>query len=325
MQPIGIEYCLKFTSTNSCQLVNQFSINNLTFNDLLRMQMQGKGKYLILILCGFLSFEAFGYEAAGIRFIENLGQWDKKVFYKAAIPGGDLYILKNKLKYVFYRKGQRGHEGLYDENESALRLGVSPSNKNLIHSVELSFQGANDYSEIVSKNAFPEMLNFIKGTDEQHWATGVTSYSELIIDEIYAGIDFRLYFSSGGMKYDFIVSPGADPSQIQMKYEGQNELKIHEGKIIVGTVHGYFFENVPVSYSESSSRKKSVLTEFELDKDIIRFNFPHGYDTSTQLVIDPELIFSTYSGSYADNWGFTATYDDHGNLYSGGKIGRAHV
>src|SRR5690606_29483546 len=32
----------------------------------------------------------------------------------------------------------------------------------------------------------------------------------------------------------------------------------------------------------------------------------------------PALIFSTYSGSYADNWGFTATYDDDGNLYSGG-------
>ncbi len=285
------------------------------------MQMQGKGKYLILlILFGFLSFEAFGHEPAGIRFIENLGQWNKKVFYKAAIPGGDLYVLKNKLKYVFYRKGQRGHEGILDENESASRQGSSPSNKNLIHSVEISFQGANDYSEIVSKNAFPERLNFIKGTDEQHWATGVTSYSELIIDEMYKGIDFRLYFASDGMKYDFIVSPGADPSQIKMKYEGQNELKIHQGKIVVGTVHGYFFENVPVSYSESNSRKKSVLTEYELQKDIISFNFPEGYDTNVQLVIDPELIFSTYSGSYADNWGFTATYDDHGNLYSGGIV-----
>ena len=34
--------------------------------------------------------------------------------------------------------------------------------------------------------------------------------------------------------------------------------------------------------------------------------------------IDPLLIFSTYSGSNADNWGNTATFDKIGNLYSGG-------
>ena len=37
-----------------------------------------------------------------------------------------------------------------------------------------------------------------------------------------------------------------------------------------------------------------------------------------KTVIDPELIFSTYSGSTVDNFGFTASYDDEGNLYSGG-------
>ena len=35
------------------------------------------------------------------------------------------------------------------------------------------------------------------------------------------------------------------------------------------------------------------------------------------LVIDPELVFSTYSGSSADNFGYTATYDKQGNLYAG--------
>ena len=36
------------------------------------------------------------------------------------------------------------------------------------------------------------------------------------------------------------------------------------------------------------------------------------------MVIDPTVVFSTYSGSTADNWGYTATYDSHGNLYGGG-------
>ena len=30
------------------------------------------------------------------------------------------------------------------------------------------------------------------------------------------------------------------------------------------------------------------------------------------------MIFSTYSGSVSDNWGFTATYDASGRMYLGG-------
>ena len=35
------------------------------------------------------------------------------------------------------------------------------------------------------------------------------------------------------------------------------------------------------------------------------------------MVIDPVLEFSTYSGSTADNFGYTATYDNFGFLYAG--------
>ena len=45
---------------------------------------------------------------------------------------------------------------------------------------------------------------------------------------------------------------------------------------------------------------------------------PEGYDNSEQLIIDPTWIFSTLTGSASDNWGFTATYDTTGALYSGG-------
>lgn len=284
------------------------------------MLMQGKHPFILLLLFCFLSINVFGDGYRAARFVENKGQWNENVLYKAAIPGGDLYILKNKLKYVFYQTGQKGHEGLFEESETALRQSKNSQYDNLIHSVEISFQGSNISSSIYGTSALPEVLNFFKGTDEQHWATGVSSYSEIIIDDLYDGIDFHLYSSSGGLKYDLIVSPGSDPGQIKMKYEGQNELKIHEGKIVVGTVHGYFIENVPVSYSESNLKKEPVQTEFKIQDDLVSFHFPEGYDINSKLVIDPELIFSTYSGSFADNWGFTATYDDHGNLYSGGIV-----
>lgn len=256
-------------------------------------------------------------ENAGFRFIENKGQWHNDVFFRASIPGGDLYVLKNKLKYVFYDNHHKGHDGLND-NTSNFRQDKTYINS--VHSIELSFHESNIGAAISGKGKYPETVNYIKGPDKQKWVYGTKAYAELEIKGLYEGVDFVMYSSRGALKYDFVVAPGSDPSQILLKYEGQNDIKIHDGKVVLSTVFGQLIENVPVSYAKSNLRTETVQTEFELIDDLVRFNFPSGYDASSKLVIDPELIFSTYSGSYADNWGFTATYDDEGNLYSGGIV-----
>ncbi len=52
-----------------------------------------------------------------------------------------------------------------------------------------------------------------------------------------------------------------------------------------------------------------------------RVGFKVGYYAKGKtLVIDPTLVFSSFSGSLADNWGYTATYDNQGNLYGGGIV-----
>jgi gliding motility-associated-like protein len=44
------------------------------------------------------------------------------------------------------------------------------------------------------------------------------------------------------------------------------------------------------------------------------------YDRTQPLVIDPSIIFCSFSGSTADNWGFTATYGPDGSLFAGGIV-----
>lgn len=53
---------------------------------------------------------------------------------------------------------------------------------------------------------------------------------------------------------------------------------------------------------------------------VVTFKITGKYAKKYALVIDPKLIFSTYSGSIADNWGNTATFDEAGNMYSGGTV-----
>lgn len=260
--------------------------------------------------------EAYCNEQSDFRFIENKGQWHPDVMFRTAIPGGDLYILKNKLKYVFYQNPHRGHEGISDAHNHRRES----DDIHDVHSIDLSFFNSKSEAYLTGLDKVPGAVNYIKGSDPQKWVYGAKAFLRIRIEELYDGIDFVMYSDHGTLKYDFVVQPGSDPKQIALKYEGQHELKIREQKLVIGTVHGQLIENVPISYAKSNARTESVPTQFEINDGMVNFSFPNGYNKDNELVIDPELIFSTYSGSFADNWGFTATFDDEGNLYSGGIV-----
>ncbi|MBS1632544.1 MAG: PKD domain-containing protein, partial [Bacteroidetes bacterium] len=59
--------------------------------------------------------------------------------------------------------------------------------------------------------------------------------------------------------------------------------------------------------------------KYEIKDNIVRFNIKE-YDPALTLVIDPSLIFCSFSGSKVDNWGFTATYGPDGSMYGGGIV-----
>src|SRR5690606_14186884 len=69
-----------------------------------------------------------------------------------------------------------------------------------------------------------------------------------------------------------------------------------------------------------NGKEQEVPCKFVLKGNEVTFAFPKGYRKKLPLIIDPTLLYSSYSGSTADNWGFTATYDDAGNIYSGGVV-----
>ncbi len=69
----------------------------------------------------------------------------------------------------------------------------------------------------------------------------------------------------------------------------------------------------------SAEEKLRVDCKFKLEGNVLSFDLGK-YDESKVLVIDPTLIFSTYSGSTAANFGYTATFDSEGFLYSGSTV-----
>jgi hypothetical protein len=120
------------------------------------------------------------------------------------------------------------------------------------------------------------------------------------------------------IKYDFVVKPEANSELIMLDYEGAEGIYVDKkGNLVIETSIGKVFEKKPYAFQRKGEEIMEVPCQFRVKNNQVQFYFPKGYDSSLELVIDPTLMFSTYSGATTNNFGYTATFDSKGFLYSG--------
>jgi hypothetical protein len=268
-----------------------------------------------LWLCCFISVVAYADPDPGIRFIENKKQWKGQVQYAARVSGGSFSLLPGKFRYVFLDQQRIG------EIHDAAHHGAEPIVKNdQLNGVmiEVAFEGANQKSEPMPFGKFSEYYNYFLGNDPSSWSSAVAAYRGVLYPSFYDDIDLKIYSQGSNLKYDFVVKPYADVRQITFSYEGIEALTEKNGDLIAVTSIVAITEKKPVAYQFIDGKKVWIPCAYRVMKGRVSFDLPDGYDPCYELIIDPLLIFSTYSGSTADNWGSTATPAEHGQMYSAG-------
>lgn len=255
----------------------------------------------------------------GTKFIKNECQWDEHVDYVAHLPGGALQLRDNGFSYLFYdqkRMDELHHQG--HEGEEGIVIPFVAA-----HYVQVSFVGSNPAS-IKPFGKRPEYYNYFIGRDPSAWSSHVLAYEGVYYSDFYPGIDLKVYSLGNNTKYDLIISAGADPNQISINYSGADQLFLSKGDLVIQASQFEAREARPVAFQHINGEKIFVSCSFVVQKDRVQFHFPNGYDPCYPLTIDPLLIFSSFSGSTADNWGSTATPGENGTLYSSG-ITNHHV
>ncbi|MFN8348183.1 MAG: gliding motility-associated C-terminal domain-containing protein [Spirosomataceae bacterium] len=253
---------------------------------------------------------------AAVRFVRNQGQWDASVRYRADIPGGYLLLKEKSLMYVFWDTDALSSRHAAAGKASAARLSEGING----HAVEVAFEGANSAVQVKEEHPNAAKFNYFIGNDPSHWAANVPAFGEIVYHEVYPGIDFKMYAFRETLKYEFLVAPHADASKIKLRYQGSKELKLADNQLSVQTSVNSFRELKPYTYQDADNRTREIATQYRLEGEYLSFDFPKGYDRTLPLTIDPELVFSTFSGSFANNFGHAATYDEQGNMYSVGTL-----
>jgi gliding motility-associated-like protein len=265
-----------------------------------------------LLFCAYLLLGSIvkGQSQHGISYIENKGQWPEHVHASADIGGGKVFVEEQGFTYHLYDLSaiRESHDEGKIFNPEEVRIRG--------HVYRVKFENAHT-TDIHFREKKKTYYNYFLGQDENKWAGGCASFRGMLLPTLYDQIDMHVYSNGPFMKYDMIVRPGGDPNQIMMNYEGIEQIKIDQERLIIRTSIHETIEQKPIAYQIISGIKKDVKCAYKLIGHTVTFDFPDGYNKKEELIIDPELVFSTYSGSFSDNFGYTATYDEDGYLYSG--------
>lgn len=279
-------------------------------------------------------------------FRENKGQWNQAVAYRSEIPGGYIYLRKGGFTYAlldqqdlsslddyFHGAAYRGDTATpgamyvvgprhHGNRRQPAPGGSSRPGAPLIHgyAYQVDFLNPDPDVRLVADHPSETRYNYLVGNDSSRWGRNIHDYAGVTYKNIYAHIDARVYALSSGLKYDLIVYPGSDPARIRLAYRGTQGLRIKRGHLHITTPLGEVIEVAPYAYQGDGAGKREVPVSYRLRDSIVSFHIGKGYDPTLPLVIDPRLIFATYSGSTSDNWGYTATYDAQGDLFMGGIV-----
>jgi gliding motility-associated-like protein len=303
-------------------------------------KMIGRTFFLIL-----LCTRGFGQDY--LQFIENKGQWDANIRFQGQIGTGAFALQKTGYRILLHNKadldkvyesmhphGTGKPSGTGQQQVNAINKtetptiekpgegggnssGDLPLTKVRSHAYEMRFLNANPDPVIVPDKALNSHVNYFIGNDPSKWAGDCQIYQAVLYRDVYPNIDVRYYTANGVLKYDFIVHPGGDISRIAMYFDGVDGLRLNKGNLIVKTSVDEVTEQTPYTYQLTGNTRKEIPCRFDVKGNIVTFKLEGSYEKNATLVIDPSLIFSSFIGSKASSWGYTATYDGKGNFYAG--------
>ncbi|MGE3465591.1 MAG: beta strand repeat-containing protein [Pyrinomonadaceae bacterium] len=271
--------------------------------------------------------------ALPVYFEENRGQFDDKAKYFARGTNGfDLFLTATDAVYVVAQKQQEHKEqAQYSKLDALKAVDRTPRSATAVY---MTLVDANEQAESTGSQQLEHRTNYFKG-EESNWRTDIPNYGQVRIADVYQGIDTVWYGrENGGVQYDFVVAPNADPGQIKWEVKGAQSVELDaEGSLIIKTEYGDIKQNKPYTYQEIDGLRQEIESRFVLETETTGIRDPRsaivkfylgGYDPSKPLVIDPSvnlstLGFSTFLGGTGSEQGHAIAVDNAGDVYVTGE------
>ena len=253
-------------------------------------------------------------------FVENKGQFDNCLPEKLLQNSTVKYVVRNEgLEIYFTNSGviyRHLEQPLLTEKEKERReheeekKGSTKEKKQdaVPYFLNEEWVGANLKARVMGED---EIKNYFTFSGPNGLMVKANGFKKIVYQDIYPHIDIEYTFPQNkeGIKYAFILHPGADPGIIKIKYDDAKKMeKNADGNIFITSALGNFIDHSPASYYVDGTK---IGSSFILENENISFHL-ENYDVSKTAIIDPWTIVPTFPGT---NEAYDIDWDYQGNIY----------
>lgn len=191
---------------------------------------------------------------------------------------------------------------------------ISPEPPSVV--VRLDFAGSSTSTQVQGLDLQPGRSNYLVGNNPALWHRDVPHYTRVKYPAIYPGIDLIYYGNHGQLESDYLLAPGADPSQIALRIEGADRLQFDNNSgLTLSTSAGDLTLHRPVAYQETAGHRQEIAASYiQRGPGIVGFQLG-PYDRGEPLIIDPVVGYATYLGGSLDDLATAIAVDSSGNAY----------
>ena len=249
-----------------------------------------------------------------VAFTENKGQVHDQ-FGKArpdvlfGVQAGPLtvHIKNNGVSYQLHRTDSR--KALSSDTMGRHRVNSVPANQTL-YRIDLSWLNAQKITSYSAGKALPGYNNYYLESCPGG-ALYVKSYETVTLHDVYPGIDVHYYNMRGELEHDYLVAPGYDYRQIQIKVSGASMKLQGDGSLLLTTPLGRVQESLPKVYQGN----RQLKARWRLSGQVLSFDIEEVNPT-LPLRIDPVTRqWGTYCGGPNDDDARSCKADVNGDVY----------
>ncbi len=250
-----------------------------------------------------------------LLFEQNKGQFDSKVSYLARGHGYAIALGIHPVVELFRYQSvpELGPSVLPDEERKVFQKIVDSK------VFRMTIVGANEQAQPKTYSEPRSKTNYLRG-EKSTWMTNISNFERVRYESILNNIDIDYYGNDGRLEYDFIIHPGADTADIQLKYEGIDKITISEdGGLLIQMDERSITQQAPISYQlDAAGNKHPIQSSYTLESGIVGFQVA-SYNSEKDLIIDPVLEYSRYYGGSNNDHVAVLAIDGEDNLYAIGE------
>jgi len=250
-----------------------------------------------------------------LAFVENQGQMDSEVRFYVCGTDKNLYLTSKGI--TFYSKDEAACDQLPD-------------------CFQVDFVGAEEDIQPRGEEKLVTRFSYFKGRPAD-WIVDVPAYQKVVYENLWPFIDLECTATGDRLAFEFIVSPGGDPSRIRLEQQGGliSNGKDHAELLLdspeASPIESLLFRDPQFGFSIGLAETDRLVCTRE-GMNLLGSTFstgvntgikagnPTSYSTRSQSsAYDPAcLVYCGFMGGASSDWIIDIAVDTEGNLFMAG-------